>query len=135
MTFQVSDNNGKKFLDLNDNDNLPTKSTYFKYSMWLNFIGHSNTLYMRAIKAITNHTSIGEYWLRFFPKEPFICSCREYPIKSKNHILYNCRKFNKYWNPNRKLLKHFFSFLEFNPGAFFFYERNYLTMVSLSFYI
>jgi len=49
MTFQASDNQGRKFLDLNDNDNLPTKPTYSKGGMWLNFIEHSNTLYISVM--------------------------------------------------------------------------------------
>ena len=63
MTFQTSDNKGRKFLDLNNNNNLPIKSTYSKDGMWLNFIGHSNTLYIRVTRAITNYTLIGEYLL------------------------------------------------------------------------
>ena len=94
--FKYQIKKGRKFLDVNDNDNLPTKPTYSKGDMWLNFIGHLNTLYIRVIRTITNYTFIGEYWLRFFLKKPFTYSYREYPINSKDHILHNCRRFNKY---------------------------------------
>ena len=50
----------------------------------------------RATRVVTNHASIEKYCLRFFPKELFACSCGEYSIKSRNHILHNCRRFNKY---------------------------------------
>ena len=33
--------------------------------LWLKHFGHSNLLYMRALKAIINHMLIGEYWLNF----------------------------------------------------------------------
>ena len=63
-----------------------------------------------------------KYQLRFFP-EPFKCLCRSYSIESKYHILYNCRRYNKYWNLNRELLKNFITFLEFNPEVFFFHKK------------
>jgi len=61
MTFQTLDNKERKFLDLNDNDNLPTKPTYSKDGIWLNFIEHSNMSYMGVTRAITNHTVIGKH--------------------------------------------------------------------------
>ena len=42
-------------------------------------------------RAITNHAPIGEYCLRFFPREEFKCLCRFYPIESRHHILYERR--------------------------------------------
>ena len=77
----------KNFLDLNNNNNLPTKPTYLKDSVWLKYIKHSNTLCTHAIRAITNHAPISKYHLKFFPKKSFAYLCREYPIKSRNHIL------------------------------------------------
>jgi len=71
MYFQVSDYKGKNFLDLDNNNNLPIQHTYLKKGVWLKYI----------IKSITNHTPIGEYHLRFFPKESFTCSYGDYPIK------------------------------------------------------
>jgi len=66
MTFQASDFKGKYFLELLDNNNFPIKSVYTKNSMWLKSIGHSNSLCVRATRAITNHAPTGEYHLRFF---------------------------------------------------------------------
>ena len=42
MTFQALDYKGKNFLDLNDDDNLPTRPTYSKGGAWLKYFGHSN---------------------------------------------------------------------------------------------
>jgi len=42
---------------------------------------HSNGLCAHASRAITNHTPIGEYRLRFFSREEFKCLCDLYPIK------------------------------------------------------
>ena len=46
MTFQVSDYNKKNFLDLVNDNNLPIIPTYIKGSLWLNHLGHSNSLYI-----------------------------------------------------------------------------------------
>jgi len=120
MTFQALDYKEKKFLNIDD---LPVKPTYSKDGTWLKLIGHSNTLYTRMTRAITNHASIGEYHLRFFSRESFACSCREYSIKSRNHILHNYRRFNNYWNSNKKLLLNFIAFFKFNPEAISFHKR------------
>jgi len=69
---------------------------------------------------ITNHTSIGEYRLRFFPRKDFNCLCGLYPIESWRHILYEYRRFNECWNLRRDSISHFISFLEFNSNAFAF---------------
>jgi len=100
MTFQASEYKGKHFLELNDNNNIPVKPTYSKGGAWLNLIGHSNTLCMQDTRAITNHTPIREYCLRFFPRESFECPCGNCPIESRHYILHECRRYNKYWNPN-----------------------------------
>ena len=63
MTFQVLDRKGKQFYDL-INDNLEIiKLSYTKGGSWLQSFGHSNSLYARATRAITNHMPIGEYRL------------------------------------------------------------------------
>ena len=77
MTFQVSDYKRKNFLNLNDDNNLLIRPTYLKGSIWPKLIEHSNFLYTQAIRAITNHASIGKYCLIFFPKKPFTCLCRD----------------------------------------------------------
>ena len=40
MTFQASDYKGNNFLDLIDDNNLPTKPTYMKGGAWLKHFGH-----------------------------------------------------------------------------------------------
>jgi len=96
MAFQSSNFKDRNFLKLLDNEGLPITPIYTKDGAWLKHIGHSNTFCTRATRTITNHTLIGEYCLYFFPKEPFEYPCDAYPIKSRNHILHYCRKYNKY---------------------------------------
>jgi len=120
MTFQVLDYKRNNFLD---DDFLSTKPIYTKGSTWLNYFGHSNTLCIQANRAITNHTSIEEYYLRFFSRESFEYLCGNYPIKSRYHVFYNCKRYNKFWNSDKKSLKNFVAFLEFNLGPFSFYEE------------
>ena len=100
MTFQASEFKGKHFLELINDNYLLIKPVYTKNSMWLKSIRYSNSLYMKATRAIMNHTPTGEYHLRFFPKENFSCSCSYYPIESR-HII----------------------FPEFNSKAFFFTKK------------
>ena len=101
---------------------LSIKLSYIKSSPWLKLIGYSNSLCARATRAITNHVPIGKYWLRFFPKENFNCLYKSYLIKSRCHILHECRRYNNCWNPDRESLSHFIAFLKFNPGAFSFHK-------------
>ena len=122
MTFQASDDKGRYFLDLLDNDLNSIKLTYSKGGLWLKFFGHSNSLCTRATRAITNHAPIGEYWLRFFPQEEFLCPCGQHSIETRHHILHECRRFNNYWNLRQDTITHFILFLEFNNGAFTFGE-------------
>ena len=81
MIFQVLYFKENHFLDLLDNEYLPIKLTYMKDSTWLKLVSYSNSLYVRATKAITNHTPIEEYYLKFFPRENFSYSYRIYLIK------------------------------------------------------
>ena len=67
-----------------------------------------------------NYALIGKYWLRFFPKELFTCTYGDYPIKMKRYILFACVYYKKSWNPKKEFLKDIFTFLEFNPGVFYF---------------
>ena len=123
MMFQASDGKGKNFLELLDDDLNVIEPSYTKGGPWLQLVGHSNSLCAQATRAITNHAPIGEYRLRFFPKEDFSCPCNEYPIESRRHILYDCKRFNRYWNPRRDTLKHFIMFLITNPSAFAFNDN------------
>jgi len=120
MTFQVSDLKGKNFLELLDNNLKPIELLAIKGSPWLQYFGHSNSLYTRATRAIVNHAPICEYRLRFFPREDFSCSCSLYPIESRQHILHDCKRFNKYCNSRRDTIAHFLLFLQFNSNAFSF---------------
>ena len=119
MTFQALDGKEKHFLDLLDNNFDTIKPVYTKGGPWLQVFGHSNLLCAWATRAITNHTPIGEYHLRFFSNKDFKCPC-SYLIESRRHILHECKRFNGYWNPRRDSLNHFTMFLIMNPHAFAF---------------
>lgn len=120
MIFQVSDLKGNYFLNLINSDNNLLKLSYIKGGPWLQNFGHFNSLYTRASRAITNYVSIDEYRLRFFPNKEFGCPYSQYPIESRCYILYEYRRYNKYWNPKRDFIGHFIMFLQCNPNAFAF---------------
>ena len=120
MTFQVSDEKERHFLNLCDIDGGIMEPSYSKGETWIKYIGHLNLLYAKATRAITNHVPIGEYQLRFFPREDFSCPCRNYPIEPRCHILHECKRYNKYWNPRRDTIGHFVAFLEFHENVFSF---------------
>jgi len=120
MTFQASDGKGRNFLELLDDDLNAIEPSYIKGGPWLQIVGHSNSLCAQATRAITNHAPIGEYRLRFFPNSEFSCPCNKYSIETRRHILFDCNRFNGYWNPRRDTLKHFVMFLNTNPNAFAF---------------
>ena len=133
MTFQALDFKGKQFLDLLDSDDNIIELLYIKDRSWLKFFGQSNFLYTRASRAITNHAPIGKYRLGFFPREEFKCSYRLYPIEIKHHLLYECRRFNEYWNLRRDSISYFIMFLESNPSAFSFLNTTSSSVLSRTF--
>ena len=134
MTFQTSDLKSRHFLELVNSDNNILEPSYSKDGTQLKHFGYSNTLCTRASRVITNHTLISKYQLHFFPKKEFSCSCRLYPIKMRYHILYECRRFNEYWNSRRDSIAHFILFLELNPSAFAFpTHTSQLAFLSFSF--
>ena len=118
--FQASNLKGNQFLDLLDDNNNIIKLSYVKGDLWLKTFSYSNSLCVHATRAIMNHAPIGEYRLRFFPREKFKCPCSIYPIESRYYILHKCSRFNSYWNLRRDFLSHFVIFLETNPGIFTF---------------
>ena len=120
MIFQALDGRENHFLDLLDDDLIAIKPHQVKEGPWLQLFSHSNLLCAHAMRAITNHAPIGEYRLQFFSSMDFSCPCNNYPIESRRHILHECERFNRYWNPRRDTLKHFVMFLTANPNAFAF---------------
>ena len=90
MTFQALDGKGNHFLDLLDGDLNVIKPSYARGGPWLQVFGHSNSLCTRAVRAITNHASIGEYRLQFFLNMDITCPYNNYPIETRRHILYEC---------------------------------------------
>ena len=122
MTFQVSDDKRHNFLELLDDKNIPLELSYSKGGIWLKYFGHSNSLCTRATRVIVNYAPIGKYCLRFFSHEDFKCPCGTYPIKTRHHILHECKIYNKYWNPRRDMIGHFTLFLMYNSNTFSFGE-------------
>jgi len=120
MTFQASDLKRWHFLDLCNEENNVLEPIYAKGRSWLKFFGHLNSLCARATRAIINYVLIGKHRLRFFPRKDFSCPYGSYPIESRCHILYKCKRFNVYWNTRKDLISHFVLFLEFNSRAFSF---------------
>ena len=111
MIFQVFNSRGRNFLDLLSDNFISIEPSCSKGSPWLLQFGHLNSLCTWASRAITNHSPIGEYWPRFFPMENFACLCGLYPIKTRWHILHECKRFNNYWNLRGDTLGHFSLFL------------------------
>jgi len=96
MLFQAADSKGRNFLDLLDDNLNPIELSNIKGGPWLQHFGHLNSLRTQASRAIINHTPIGEYWLRFFPREELSCPYDNYPIETRWHILHECKRFNNY---------------------------------------
>ena len=89
-----------------------------------------------------NHVPIGEYRLMFFLKELIACSCNNYSIEIRKHILFEYLQYRKFWNPKRESLKDILTFMKFNSRVFCFLrghniKRNiflsYILVFSLSF--
>ena len=126
---------GWNFLNLLNNDYTDMVPSYTKGGPWLEQFSFSYSLCAQATQAITNHAPIGEYHLKFFLREDFSCLCGVYPLESRCHILYDCRRFNKYWNPKRNTIGQFISFLEFNKSAFSFGESTTWDSSFAAFYL
>ena len=123
IMFQALDEKERHFLDLINNNLNIIIPAYTKGGSWFQVFGYYNSLCTHATRAITNHTPISEYWLRFFPNEDFKCSCSNYSIELRRHILHECTRFNRYWNPRRDSLSHFTMFLIANPYTFAFTDN------------
>jgi len=133
MTFQASNGKENQFLDLLDDNSCVIEPSYVKEGPWLQLFGHSNLLCVCVLRAITNHALIGEYRLRFFLRKEFKCLCGVYPIESRRYILYDCSRFNSYWNLRRDSLSHFVIFLKANSNTFAFLDNTYTTSISRSY--
>jgi len=79
-------------MNLKDNNN---KDILSKDSSQLKICECSNMLTAYLARLITNHTLIGKYRLRFFPKEPYSCLYKKAEIKMRQHLLFNCNRFKK----------------------------------------
>ena len=84
MIFQVSDLKSNHFLDPLDNDLHNIKSLYIKGDLYIKYFRYSNSLCTRTTQAMTNHTPIGEYHLRFFLKESFMLQIQILSVRQVN---------------------------------------------------
>ena len=123
MMFQTLYDKERYFLDLLDNDLYLIELLYTKGGSWIKYFRHLNLLCAKAIRAIVNHALIGEYHLCFFHNKDFSCSCSNYSIEPRCHILHNCKRFNNYWNLRHNTIGYFVLFLEFNKNDFSFGEN------------
>jgi len=87
--FQASEYKRRNFLELNNHHHQLIHPIYPKSGAWLKHFGLSNSMCTHIMRLITNHAPIGEYRLRFFPKESFACICGEYSIEIRRHILFD----------------------------------------------
>ena len=122
MTFQASNYKGRNILDLNNNKEQDICPTSTKGEAWLKHFGFSNSICTHIMRLVTNHTPRSKYRLRFFPKESIAYPCGNYSIETRRHILFECPRYNKYWNPRRESLMDILMFLKFNPEAFCFQD-------------
>ena len=132
MTFQALDLKRQQFLNLYNEDNNLLEPLYARGSVQFKHFRHSNSLCARAMRAITNHASIGEYRLRFFSQEDFSCLCDNYPIKTRHHIMHECRRYNEHWSPRRDMISYFVLFLKFNSRIFAFKSAIIQSLYSLA---
>jgi len=95
------------FLNILNNNLSNIEPFYTKRGLWIESFRFSNSL---CAWVITNHASIGACWLYFFPREEFSCLCGLYSIKTRYYIPYNCKRFNKGWNLEKKLSSNSYYF-------------------------
>ena len=122
MYFQASDYKGRNFLELNDNNGNPICPSYSKGGARLKHFSLFNLLCACITRLITNHAPIGEYRQRFFPNKLVACPCGNYPLETREYILYDCEQHKQSWNPKQESLKDVLTFLDSNPGTFCFQE-------------
>ena len=117
MTFQILNYKKNHFFNLLDDDYLLIKPSYMKGSVWFKLIGHSDSLYVKVTKAITNYAFIGKYG--FFPKKTLNVYTE--------HILSNLGIIFFISIENIIIIEAlygiFTAFLEFNPEVFFLHEE------------
>jgi len=94
--FQASDYKERNFLNLNNEKEEHIHSIYLKEGTWPKYYSLSNSLCICLTRVITNHSHIGEYRLKFFPKEFIACPYSNYPIETGRYILFNCLYYTKY---------------------------------------
>ena len=75
MIFQVSELKNNHFLDLLYDELHTIELLYTKRDPWIKQFGYLNLLYARAMRAIMNYASVGEYCLRFFLRKSFSYLC------------------------------------------------------------
>jgi len=119
-SFTTNPKKGQCFLDFEDENQKIIKPTYAKGSLWLPFIGFTNSLCACFTRMTTGHAPIGEYRQRFFPHLPTNCSCGEAEVQTREHIVMKCDIYDPSTRPCNIVINSFVHFLVDNPGAFSF---------------
>ena len=86
------------------------------------------TLFSRFTWLISGHAPIGEYSLRFFPQEPWGCTCFK-EFQSRSHLLVECPKYSfklssitAFYKAHNNT-KNIFRYLKENPDTFTFADE------------
>ncbi|XP_006456644.1 hypothetical protein AGABI2DRAFT_146415 [Agaricus bisporus var. bisporus H97] len=85
----------------------------------------NSLLFARLMRVMCNHAPIGEYKVRFFPKEPYkSCQCDLKSPETRQHLLMVCplfvRRINHYDLDGITTIRGLILFLQDNPQAFSF---------------
>ncbi|EKM78177.1 hypothetical protein AGABI1DRAFT_93053 [Agaricus bisporus var. burnettii JB137-S8] len=86
---------------------------------------NDSPLFARLMRVMCNHAPIGEYRVRFFPKEPYkACQCDLKSPETRQHLLMVCslfvRRINHYDLDGITTIRGLILFLQDNPQAFSF---------------
>ena len=114
---------GHRFLKYRDAEGKTPQPTYLRHGEWLSRAmdrdGYSNQLFARAVRCITEHAPIGEYYVRFNIPEPPECPmCGRFQTRA--HVLHSCRRDALAGMDSPSSVNSLYEFLERNPLSFAF---------------
>jgi hypothetical protein len=112
-------NLGSCFLHLRDSGDRLLWPTYVNRGAWLKQFP-SLSLTTRAVRAITVHAPIREYWLSFFPTEPHSCRHCGAHLEMREHNLYKCPHYMCRTQDEFMTIGYFQWFLDDNLDTFMF---------------
>ncbi|KAF9258716.1 hypothetical protein L218DRAFT_1004637 [Marasmius fiardii PR-910] len=123
--FQHSSYRGSQFLEMKGLKGKSLQPSYIKGGTWLSKLGDSNTLVARAVRCITNHAPVGEYYRRFnIPNTSRLCTCwsaensQSAVVQTRTHVLHHCPDVKHFKNID--YVVGLAQFLKKNPQVFSF---------------